>query len=74
MKRSFLETLFSKFFNVEPFKSRTALLKGTAGIITVQQPCGCILKGEHQPDKHLWIFQYDYSKCKQMKHALGVTK
>jgi len=66
----FALTLFRRLFGIEPFKSQLVLIKGTAGIVTHQQPCGCILKAEHYPDKHLWIFQYDYSKCKRFKEAI----
>jgi len=61
---------FIKLFSVEPFRSRAALLKGEAGIVTDKRPCGCVLTGEHQPDKHLWIFTLDYSHCQQMKEVI----
>jgi len=59
--------LFLRFFDIEPFRSRMRLLKGEAGIVEDRRPCGCILKGQHEPEKHLWTFTLDYSNCKQMK-------
>jgi len=65
-----INAFFLKLFRIEPFRSRLNLLQGKAGIVTDKRPCGCILKGEHQPDKHLWIFTLDYSNCKQMKEFI----
>jgi len=28
-------------------------LEGSAGIVTQTRPCGCLLKAEHIPEKHL---------------------
>jgi len=63
-------SLFRKLFGIEPFKSQLALIKGTAGTVTHQARCGCVLKAEHDPKKHLWIFQYDYSHCNRTKEAI----
>ena len=71
-------SLLRRLFSIEPFKSKLCLLKGEAGIVTHQFRCGCILKAEHQLDKHLWTFQYDYSKCKEstdkIKEIMEVMK
>jgi len=65
-----ITTLFKMLFNREPFRTRINLLRGKAGVVTDQRPCGCVLKAEHQPDKHLWTFQLDYSKCKQLTEVI----
>lgn len=62
-----LRTLMLHLLNHPVFRSRLQVLKGKAGIVTEELPCGCLLKGEHIPEKHLWLFTVDYSKCKNHK-------
>ena len=40
-------------------------IANSGGIRTMTQPCGCVLKAEHQTDKHMWILTVDYSNCRE---------
>jgi hypothetical protein len=56
----FLERMFSgSFWNM------VRMLKGAAGKVTENHPCGCVLTAEHDPQKHVWVYTLDYSKCQQ---------
>jgi len=44
-------------------------LEGDAGMQTTTRPCGCYVTAVHDPERRLWIFTCDYSKCRFYKRA-----
>jgi len=36
----------------------------STGMRTLTKSCGCFLKAEHDPKRHIWVLTIDYSKCR----------
>jgi hypothetical protein len=65
-----LAPLLRLIFNIEPFKSRVAMLNGEGSAID-KRPCGCVLWAYHDTNKKEWLFLWDYSNCKEKKNVPG---